>query len=140
MSASSSAPPKILVVDDEPDVRKFVKMRLEAAGYEVHLAENGETALLLTQSIHPDLILLDIKLPLYDGYEVLRRIRADPELSHIPIVLATADASVRIKEGSRLMDANNYIMKPFDASEMLKVIARELRSRDADGQPPRPVV
>ena len=130
---------KILVVDDEPDVLKFVRMRLLAAGYEVHTAENGETALHLIRSIHPDLILLDIKLPLYDGYEILRRVRADPKLAGIPIILATADASVRIKEGSRLLDANNYIMKPFDADEMLKIIAREIRKKNSDGQPPQPV-
>ncbi|HTL47822.1 MAG TPA: response regulator [Verrucomicrobiae bacterium] len=129
---------KILVVDDEPDVLKFVKLRLESQGYEVYTAENGETAIHVTKKIRPDLILLDIKLPLFDGYEVLRRVRGDPELSETPIVLATADASVRVQEGSKLLDANSYLMKPFDSEEMFKVISRELRKKESKGIHPQP--
>ena len=77
---------KILVVDDEPDILSVIAFRLKKSGYEIVTAGDGKETLDLMQNWKPDLILLDIQLPVMDGYEVCRRIKADEELKHIPIV------------------------------------------------------
>src|SRR5258707_2196375 len=83
---------RILVVEDQEDNRRILRDLLTSAGYEIIQAENGEEALAAAARERPDLILMDIQLPLLDGYEATRRIKADPELRAIPIIAVTSYA------------------------------------------------
>jgi two-component system alkaline phosphatase synthesis response regulator PhoP len=122
--AGSFMTKKILVVDDEPDVLKFVTLRLKKAGYLVAAAMDGKAALEMMADGIPDLVLLDIKLPKMNGYEVCRHMKKNSELAKIPIILVTADASVSIARHSTELQVNDYILKPYHAEELFKKIAQ----------------
>ena len=111
-------PKKILVVDDEPDILKLAVVRLEAFGYEVLMAEKSEEALELLGKTKPDLILLDLLLPKMQGDVLCKKLKADPELKHIPIILFTASA-IRVPEKVKEMGADDYIVKPFEPDGLL---------------------
>ena len=115
---------KILVVDDELDILKVVTFRVKKLGHEVVTATNGQEALDLAHKERPDLILLDIRLPVMDGYEVCRRIKIDEELKHIPIVFLTASSAAKIADKTKEFKADDYLIKPFDPEELLKKIQK----------------
>lgn len=115
---------KIMVVDDEPDILKVVIFRVKRLGHEVITATNGQEALDTAHKEKPDLILLDIRLPVMDGYEVCRRIKTDEKLKHIPIVFLTASSASKIAEKTKELKANDYLIKPFDPEELLKKIKK----------------
>jgi len=110
---------KILVVDDEADLRRFVKLRLSRAGYKVFEASNGIEGLEQLYKVKPHLVVLDIMMPKMDGWETCRRIR---EVSDVPILILSAKGD----RGSRVkgldLGANDYLAKPFAAFELLKKI------------------
>jgi DNA-binding response OmpR family regulator len=112
----------ILVVDDEPDVLKFVTLRLRKAGYVVTTAVDGKAALEKMTLELPDLVLLDIKLPKMNGYEVCRHMREDLRLAAVPVILVTADASVSIAKHSVELQVEDYILKPYHAEELFAKI------------------
>ncbi len=118
----------ILVVDDSRLVTDIVKMRLEAVGYRVSLAYSGEEALEMIRTERPDLLVLDIRLPGIDGYEVCRRLRQDPDpaVRDLPVIALTSmdDTSVGFEAG---MD--DYLNKDFDLLELGNRIAFILRMR-----------
>jgi DNA-binding response OmpR family regulator len=107
---------KILVVDDEPHMVKLVQANLQAAGYEVVSAMDGNQALEAAQSEMPDLIILDIMLPGVDGYEVCRRIR---EYSAVPVLMLTARGSEMDLVRGFDVGADDYLVKPFSVNELL---------------------
>ena len=113
---------KILVVDDEPDILKVVTFRVKKLEYEVVTATNGQEALDLIQKEEPDLILLDIELPVMNGYEVCQRIKTNEKLKHIPIIFLTASSASKIAEKVKEFNADDYLIKPFDSEELLKKI------------------
>ncbi len=115
---------QVLVVDDEPRYLKLVRYNLEAAGYEVITAANGEEALSLVAGKSPDLIILDIRLPGIDGYEVCARIR---EFSSVPIIMLTAKGEQREKVQGLRLGADDYITKPFGAEELMARVETVLR-------------
>ncbi len=115
---------KILVVDDEPRYLKLLRYNLEAADNEVITAGNGEDALSLVAGKSPDLIILDIRLPGIDGYEVCSRIR---EFSSVPIILLTAKGEEQDKVRGLRAGADDYITKPFGAEEFLARVETVLR-------------
>lgn len=121
-------PPKILVVDDEADILKSVSFRLQKAGYEVVTAADGQAALEAFEANRPDLILLDVKLPRVDGYDVCRQIREREQglAHHVPIIFSTADSSVKIVENTNLVGAQDYLLKPFDALELAMKLGKYL--------------
>src|SRR6185503_15934422 len=93
-------PPRILAVDDTPENLEILRVRLEANGYEVATAADGEEALAAARKLAPDLILLDVMMPKRDGISVVRELKADPVLRTIPVVLVTAKSDTRdIVEG-----------------------------------------
>ena len=116
--------PRILVVDDEPQIRRFLKATLEVHGNEVALAENGRSALEQVITWHPDIVLLDLGMPEIDGLEVLRRVR---EWSDMPIIVL----SVRDREDEKVtvlnLGADDYLTKPFGTNELLARIRVALR-------------
>jgi len=110
---------KILVVDDEPHIRRILQFLLEQEGFEVVLAENGEEGLSLVEKIKPDLILLDVMMPLMDGFSVLQNLRANFETSRIPVIMLTARGESSEKVKGLKGGANDYITKPFNQEELL---------------------
>lgn len=117
---------RILAVDDTPDNLFLIQALLEDDGYEVSLAEDGETALAQIEQSPPDLVLLDAMMPGMDGYEVTRRIRQNSQLPFIPILLITAYPRPSVVEGLDA-GANDFIRKPVDFEELSARIRALLR-------------
>lgn len=115
---------RVLVVDDEPRYLRLVRYNLEAAGYEVITAANGEEALPLAAAEAPALIILDIRLPGMDGYEVCTRIR---QFSSVPIIMLTAKGEGREKVQGLRLGADDYVTKPFAAEELMARVEAVLR-------------
>jgi two-component system, cell cycle response regulator DivK len=104
---------RILVVEDQEDNRQIVRDLLTVNDYEIIEAENGEEALAAVVKSRPDLILMDIQLPVMDGYEATRRIKADPSLSSIPIIAVTSYALNGDEEKARAAGCNDFVPKPY---------------------------
>ena len=120
----------VLVVDDEPDVRLVVRMILTVAGHDVAEASTGEEALAaLEDGLKPDAVLLDIRMPGIDGWEVLRRVRAHPRLSTLPVVIFTAHLSAREDPGGDLPSYDRFLTKPFDPDELLGAVEEVMEVR-----------
>ncbi|MGB2706079.1 MAG: response regulator [Candidatus Omnitrophota bacterium] len=115
---------KVLVVDDEPDVLKIVGFRLKSAGYEIKKASDGQEALDLIKKDRPDLVLLDLRMPVMDGYEVCRRIKSDENLKDIPVIFLTASSGATIKDKAYEYKADDYIIKPFEPEELLRKVKK----------------
>jgi DNA-binding response OmpR family regulator len=115
---------QILIVDDDPAIRKFVKANLEAREYRVLLAVDGDEGLKLLDNEIPDLILLDIMMPNLDGFEVCRRVR---EWSNIPIIMLSAREGENDKVRCLDCGADDYLTKPFSLRELLSRIKAVLR-------------
>ncbi len=113
---------KILLVDDEPDIVSMTVMRLEASGYEVITAEEGSAGYELAKSEKPDLIILDLMLPVIDGYQVCRLLKFDAQYKDIPIIMLTAKSQKEDKEWGEKVGADLYMTKPYEAKELLEKI------------------
>lgn len=114
---------KIVVADDEQDIRDLLAFTLRFAGHEVLAASNGEEALLMTQAEKPELVVLDVRMPRMNGLEACRHIKADPALSHIPVLFISAwGQESEIKSG---MDAGavGYVVKPFEPNQIILKVA-----------------
>jgi len=113
---------RILVADDDPDILHLLTLNLEAEGYDVVKATNGEEAWTLARNAVPDLVVLDVMMPERDGLDVLTSLKANPRTQHIPVVLLTAKATdAEVWEGWRA-GADYYITKPFILDELLHFI------------------
>jgi len=120
---------KIMVVDNEPDIVKIVKISLELANYEAIEANSGEECLdKLEKGARPALILLDIMMPGLSGYETCEKIRKNPEYSGIKVVMLTAKGQKGDAEEGLRVGADDYIIKPFDPYELIEQV-REIMSR-----------
>ena len=113
---------KILVVDDEAKMIDMVKMRLEANGYDVITAYNGQEGLDKARRESPDLIILDLMLPKIDGYKVCRMLKFDEKYKNIPIILFTARAQQEDEKLGKEVGADAYITKPFEPQVLLEKI------------------
>lgn len=126
-------PLRILVVDDENINLRLVSRLLEMEGYEVVTAQSGESALHLIEQKRPDLALLDVMMPLMDGYELCRRLRQNPLTARIPIVMLTA----LVDENDRLKGieagADDCLPKPFDVDVLRTMLKRFLLDRNSGG-------
>lgn len=124
---------KILVADDRPDNIALLSRYLENEGYKCITASNGAEALIKTRTGIPDLVLLDVNMPVKDGFETLQEIRSDPAISHIPVIILTA---ARLEPADMQfalnMGADDYITKPFDRRELLARIRTRLRVKEAE--------
>jgi two-component system, cell cycle response regulator DivK len=112
----------ILVVEDQEDNRQILRDLLSNAGYEMMEAEDGEQALAAVARRRPDLILMDIQLPLLDGYEATRRIKADPALKTIPIIVVTSYALSGDEDKARAAGCDDYVAKPYSPRALLAKI------------------
>ncbi|MET0218944.1 MAG: response regulator [Burkholderiales bacterium] len=117
---------KIVIADDEPNIVISLEFLMQRSGYEVKTAGDGEAALKLVSDFRPDLILLDIMLPLKSGYEVCQKIREDPELNGTKVVMITAKGrDIEVTKGLAL-GADAYITKPFSTQDLLGNVKRLL--------------
>ena len=112
-------PKKILVVEDTEDNRQILRDLLGMAGYEMVEAHDGAEGVAKAAEHKPDLILMDIQMPVMDGYEATRRIKADPALKSIPIVAVTSYALSGDEEKTRAAGCDSYIAKPYSPRQML---------------------
>jgi diguanylate cyclase (GGDEF)-like protein len=132
---ASVAGEAVLVVDDDPFIARLLEIELKAAGYDVRVANDGETALGLAQERSPDLVLADVMMPNMDGFELTRRLRQDPRTAAVSIIMLTARGLSADKLEGFAIGADDYIVKPFDTPELLARIrgvlrrAREMRAQ-----------
>ena len=116
----------ILVVEDQEDNRQILRDLLATTDYDVIEAENGEEALVAVAKQRPDLILMDIQLPILDGYETTRRIKADPALNAIPIIAVTSYALGGDEEKARFAGCDDFVPKPYSPRLLLAKIRQYL--------------
>jgi len=122
---------KILVADDEPPILRLMEFILAREGHEMLVAVNGEEALAQVAEHKPDLILLDIMMPRVDGYEVVRRLRADPDLSSIPIIMLSAKAQDADVQKGVEVGVNEYVTKPFSPPHLVEVVNKYLKPAES---------
>jgi two-component system, cell cycle response regulator DivK len=113
---------RILVVEDTEDNRRILRDLLTRAGYELIEAMDGEAGVTMAATHRPDLILMDIQLPVFDGYEATRRIRANPETKNIPIIAVTSYALSGDETKALAAGCNSYVAKPFSPRKILAMV------------------
>jgi diguanylate cyclase (GGDEF)-like protein len=123
---------RILIVDDDPDIRDILKITLSEEDYEVIEADNGEDALKLIRTKNPDLVLLDYKIPKIDGRQVCKIVKEDILLQHLPIIMVTGKGDIDDKVEGIYAGADDYIVKPFEPKELLARIRMVLRRTERD--------
>jgi DNA-binding response OmpR family regulator len=126
---------KILVAEDEPVARDFLEFILRQEGYQPLLAEDGDVALVRAQQDKPDLIILDVMMPFVDGFEVLRRLKENAELKHIPVVMLTARTGDSDFSTGFEIGAADYVEKPFSIVKLVTRIHRVLRDAGLESPP-----
>jgi phosphate regulon transcriptional regulator PhoB len=128
---------RVLIVEDEPDIRELVVHHLKREGYQVSVAASGEEALRQVQASPPDLVLLDLMMPAMNGLEVCRRLRQDPVTASLPIVMLTAKGDEVDRVLGLELGADDYVVKPFSPKELLARVRAVLRrSLPAPGASP----
>lgn len=123
---------RILIVDDDSNICELLRLYIEKEGFEASIANDGEAALKMFDSVHPDLILLDIMLPGLDGWQVCREIR---KKSNCPIIMLTAKGEVFDKVLGLELGADDYVVKPFETKEVIARINAVLRRSGNAAQP-----
>jgi diguanylate cyclase (GGDEF)-like protein len=126
-SHNSNGGGRILVVDDDPDIARFVEINMRLEGFDVRIARDGEEALAAIAAEAPDLVLLDVMMPRIDGVEVCRRLRADPATSHLAIIMLTAKSLSADKVVGLTAGADDYLIKPFDTLELVARVRSTMR-------------
>jgi two-component system phosphate regulon response regulator PhoB len=124
--------PRILVVEDEPSITEVLKYNLERQGYEVITASDGQTALQRARSIIPELVILDLMIPVIGGLEVCRQLRSDPRTKDVRILMLTAKGEETDEVVGFNMGADDYVTKPFRVKPLIERIKAQLR------RPPAP--
>ena len=122
-------PKKVLIIEDDINIAELLRLYLEKDGFEVHIADNGGKGVTEFERLHPDLVLLDIMLPVLDGWGVCREIRS---LSKVPIIMLTAKGETFDKVSGLEMGADDYIVKPFEVKELLARVHAVMRRYESD--------
>ncbi|MCX5712257.1 MAG: response regulator [Candidatus Omnitrophica bacterium] len=117
---------KILIIDDEKDAVSGVAMRLEATGYQVIGAYNGPDGLKLAMEQKPRLILLDLMMPGMDGFEVLRKLKANDQTRNIPVIIFSCKGESDAIFKTQDLGSVDYIIKPFESQELLDLVKRHI--------------
>ena len=118
---------RVLIVEDQPDIRTLIRMTLEFEDYEIYEAADGSAGLRAARDICPDLVLMDIMMPgELDGLQVCQKIKGDAALRATKVVLLTARGQVRDREAGRAAGANDYLVKPFSPLQLIEVIERQM--------------
>jgi len=120
---------RVLIVEDQPDIRKLIRMTLEFEAYEIHEAADGAFGLNLARATKPDIVLLDVMMPgELDGLQVCHRLKNDPATRHIKVVLLTARGQARDREAGQQAGADEYLVKPFSPLQLIETIERLLEA------------
>lgn len=115
-------PPDVLIIDDDSRSIHLLELILGSRGYGVAVAHNGDEGLTLMRSRRFDLLVLDLMLPGMDGFEILRQIRADPQLADVPVIISSARAQATSKHQAAELGAAAYLTKPYRKAELLKIV------------------
>ncbi len=137
---------KVLLVDDEPDIRKLAKLLLQRAGYEVLVAENGLEGLAKAEAAHPEVVLLDVMMPGMSGFDVLKRLKENAATQDIPVIIFSALGADRQINMSRQLGAESHLEKPYQAQQLLEQVRLAIQkhrvthesSSDLDPSSPHP--
>jgi two-component system, cell cycle response regulator DivK len=113
---------RILVVEDQEDLRGVLRDLLTGSGYVVAEAADGQAGVEITRSERPDLVLMDIQLPVMDGYEATRQIKADPNLKATPVIAVSSFAMKGDEEKARAAGCDHYVTKPYSPVQLLRII------------------
>ncbi|MEU6722295.1 response regulator [Nonomuraea wenchangensis] len=119
---------KVLVVDDDEVIRQLIAVNLNLEGFEVETATDGQDCLDRVRDVKPDVITLDVMMPRLDGWSTAEKLRAEPDTSHIRVVLVTARAQDDDRRRGLGIGVDAYLTKPFDPAELIEVV-RELAAR-----------
>ena len=122
--------PRILAVDDEPNIVRLIQVNLERHGYQVETANNGAQALAKIKANRPDLLVSDVMMPEMDGMELLANVRRDPSLMDLPVIMLTAKAQDKDVLEGYTRGADMYLTKPFNPQELLSFVKRILSAAD----------
>ena len=132
----------VLFADDHEDTREMVRAIFESSGYEIQAVSDGEKAISAVREREPDLLVLDLNMPGLSGFEVCRRIKANPFTAHVPVLMLTAQSDVEVKVEGYEAGADDYLAKPFDprelrarASALLRLVRRESDRNPSTGLP-----
>ncbi|MHB1090690.1 MAG: response regulator transcription factor [Ilumatobacteraceae bacterium] len=125
--------PVIVVADDDRDICELIKMQLTRHGFDVYIADNGETALELVEEHQPAVALLDIMMPRLSGLEVARRIRDNPATATVGIILVSARSSGRVEADLDGLNIDDYITKPFSPQDLVQRINDVISRREHGG-------
>jgi DNA-binding response OmpR family regulator len=128
----------VLVVEDDPPLRRMVSIFLRAAGYRVCAAEDGSSGLALAQDERPDLVLLDLMMPELDGWEVLRRIKGDAVTAAIPVLVLTASVDPRLTEQALRLGATRFLTKPIDSRMLVEHVDAVVGQSEGQEEEERP--
>ena len=120
---------RILIVDDEPNIVTSLEFLMRGDDYDVRVARDGEEALRLAESFRPDVVLLDVMMPQRSGFEVCRRLRENPALGDMKIVMLTAKGRDAEKDKGLHLGANAYVTKPFSTKELMNTVRGLLPGR-----------
>ncbi|HJZ78186.1 MAG TPA: response regulator [Vicinamibacterales bacterium] len=139
MSSTEDKPdrPRVLLVDDYPDAREMYTEYLEYSGYEVIGAGNGVEALQRAVDASPDIILMDLSLPVMDGWEATRRLKADQRTASIPVVALTGHALAGISEGAKKAGCDAFVTKPCLPEDLVREIKKILDAPSSTSKKPR---
>jgi len=132
MSAGQTSVTRVVCIEDETEMIDLVQLILSKKGMEVIGAEGGRAGLETIRRVRPDLVLLDLMMPDMDGWEVYQRMKADPEIAHIPVIIVTAKSqSIDKVLGLHIAKVDDYITKPFGPAELTESIEHVLHSKKA---------
>jgi CheY-like chemotaxis protein len=126
MNKGKTDRPRVLLVDDYPDAREMYAEYLDFSGFEVIEAANGMEALQRAADTQPDIVLMDLSLPVMDGWEATRRLKADKRTEHIPVVALTGHALAGISEGAKRAGCDAFVTKPCLPEDLVKEIRKVL--------------
>ncbi|MDB5999891.1 MAG: response regulator receiver protein [Rhizobacter sp.] len=126
---------KVLIVEDQPDLRKLIRMTLEFGEYDIHEASDGEHGLLLARLVNPKVIILDVMMPgQLDGFQVCRCVKEDPLLKGVLVVMLTARGQLEDISAGELAGADAYFIKPFSPIDLIdridELVASDAASRE----------
>ncbi|MEZ7895576.1 MAG: response regulator [Thauera sp.] len=117
----------ILVIEDQPEIRKLICMTMDYDGFEIHESDNGDSGLKMIKALRPGVVLLDVMMPgSIDGFQVCERVRADPEIAHTPIVMLTARGQQSDILTGRRVGCDEYLTKPFSPLQLIEIVERLL--------------
>ncbi|MBD2667157.1 diguanylate cyclase GGDEF domain protein [Richelia sinica FACHB-800] len=126
---------KILIIEDEPQIRNNLKQVLDIEGFSVFTAEDGDLGLQMVKQVHPDLIICDVMMPKCDGYGLIQALHQEPLTATIPVIFLTAKAEYSDMRQAMALGADDYLTKPFEIDEVLQAISTQLKKREVVIQP-----